>query len=471
MSSAETRSIASLGFRDTVDAFLQERLQSKLDGLKAKLDKLDADDPKREQLLTRSEQLRIQYQRQTWCSDAARRVVQIQAVTHSLKAVHPDARGSNLYVEPHQLPQLQEVGSHVLRDSFSSDVVGNAAALDVYKFLKLEAGGRSLLDAMLENDPAALKALSDDPVQAGEWRNAFVSLVQPRDVQPASHALAKQLYWLTGDDPGIDTDYLLLAPLHATSLAHAVYARIQEARFGEANKAARTARREGKMHNGVLQEYADLAVQKLGGTKPQNISQLNSERRGVNYLLTSSPPSWKSRKNRLPVKAASVFDRLFGARPSVRDTLRDLRDFLQSNPPANVRTRQRRESLIDFLIDELSCMAAELQQGEPAGWTRDHIRFGNLVRSEQLWLDPGRAALDGEEAFASDWLAIQWPADIGRYFANWLNSQLDRKLPMGEIEARHWHDELMAWDSTFAEQLRRLHPKIPTANEITETAS
>ena len=86
----------------------------------------------------------------------------------------------------------------------------------------------------------------------------------------------------------------------------------------EANKAARQARRERKVHDGVFHDYPGLAVQNMGGTKPQNISQLNSERRGVNYLLSSLPPQWKASAARLPVHATSVFDRLFIARPEVR---------------------------------------------------------------------------------------------------------------------------------------------------------
>lgn len=455
MTAIEPPTAEPQNFCDAIDAFLHERL-------KARLDKLQADDPKRDQL-------RTEFRRNVWITDAARRVSQIQAVTHSLKAIHPDARGSNLYVEPTGLPQLQEVGSHVLDQSFSGDVVGNAAALDVYKFLKLEVGGKSLLSALLENELAALQALSDEPDQAREWCAAFVSLIQPRNTKPSSHALAKQLYWLTGNDPSTDADYILLAPLYATSLAHAVHARVQEARFGEANKVTRTARREGKAHDGVLHEYPGLAAQKLGGTKPQNISQLNSERRGVNYLLASLPPDWKSRKNRLPVGAASVFDHLFAARWLVRDTLHELREFLESDPPANARTRQRRENLIRRLIDELACMAAELQQDEPPGWTSDGTRFGRLARDEQLWLDPGRATLDGEEAFARNWLTMQWPAAVGKRFANWLNTQLGNQLSVGEVEARHWRDELLAWDSAFAGQLRQLHPQILPTSEMTET--
>lgn len=111
-------------FRTAIGRFLQERLD-------AKLEKLPEDDPKRHELAA-------QFAWSTWIDDAARRVGQIQAVTHSLKAIHPDARGTNLYCRPGQLPPRSEIGSHVLGDSFAGDVVGNAAALDVYKFLSVE---------------------------------------------------------------------------------------------------------------------------------------------------------------------------------------------------------------------------------------------------------------------------------------------------------------------------------------------
>ena len=263
------------GFRAAIDQFLQERLQSKLE-------KLKPDDPQRDELVA-------SFLRDTWVASAAKRVDQIQAVTHSLKPIHPDARGTNLYVEPASLPALQELGSHALGQSFAGDVVGNAAALDVYKFLKVEVEGTSLLAALLAQDPGALQALHEDPQQAMALRDAFVGLTQPRAGIPSSHTRAKQLYWLKGSDACADEGYELLAPLFATSLAHAVHAQVQEDRFGESNKAARQARRERKAHDGVFHDYPGLAVQKMGGTKPQNISQLNSERGGVNYLLASLP--------------------------------------------------------------------------------------------------------------------------------------------------------------------------------------
>lgn len=405
--------------RSLIERFIAERLATKLEGLAD-------DDPKRATLLA-------QYAPATWLDDAARRAGQIQAVTHTLKAIHPDAKGSNLYCLPSALPQHQLVGSHCLGDDFAGDVVGNAAALDVYKLLKLEHDGQPLLSLLLANDADGLAALHNDAEQAQILATAFTSITRPRDGL-ASHTHGKQLYWLAGDDPRNDAHYHLLAPLYASSLAHRVYLGIQADRFGEPAKEARQARRDKQLHPGTIHEYPQLAVQKLGGTKPQNISQLNSERRGDNYLLASLPPSWQQRDVRLPIRtqAGSIFP-AFGQRPAVAELVRTLRDFLLSGPPPNVHTRNSRDELLTELIDELLLYAAELWAFEP-GWSA--TPECNLNRAEQLWLDFRRAGQD--EVFASEWLRMAWVDEIRERFANWLNARLVDKLSVGDVEHSYW---------------------------------
>ena len=439
------------GYRAAISAFLQERLQ-------AKLDKLKPDDPQRDEVIA-------SFAHDVWLACAAKRVEQIQAVTHSLKPIHADARGTNLYVEPRTLPPLAELGSHALGERFVGDVVGNAAALDVYKLLKLEVNGRSLLTALLAHDADALAALHADPAQAEKLRDAFVSLTQPRAEGPSSHTLAKQLYWLTGTDACDDAHYTLLAPLYATSLAHAEHAQVQEDRFGEANKAARQARRERKVHDGVFHDYPGLAVQNMGGTKPQNISQLNSERRGMNYLLSSLPPKWKVNAQRFPTHADSVFTRYFDSRPLVRQTVKTLRRYLESNPNPVKDTRDHRKELVDMLVDEMVNMAAELQHALPPGWTLDDPRFSALNEDEQTWLDALRAELPEEDDFANRWLAMEWPDAIGTRFGNWLNARLEGKLSFSDIEFRAWKKELLTDEDGFSQQLRERRKRIRAARK------
>jgi CRISPR-associated protein Csy1 len=114
------------------------------------------------------------------------------------------------------------------------------------------------------------------------------------------------------------------------------------------------------------------------------------------------------------VHAALVFERLFIARPEVRRAVRALRVFLESAPDANLATRERREELLDALVDELVSLAAELQQLLPAGWSRDDERFKELDDQEALWLDPLRAEIPEEAQFAHDWQYMDWPAAFGK---------------------------------------------------------
>lgn len=435
--------------RIAIAEFLSERLR-------ARHEKLPHDDPSRQELTA-------QFEPAVWLENAARRVRQIQAVTHSLKPIHPDARGTNLYVEPSSLDRLPYVGSHVLGQHFESDVVGNAAALDVYKFLKLKVDGRSILDYLLADDPAATAALSDDSEIAKEWHSAFVGLVRGRNDATATHVRAKQLYWLIGGDATDDTEFHLLAPLYATSLAHVIHGVIHEDRFGDANKVARAARRSNEVHDGVLREYPGLAVRKFGGTKPQNISQLNSERGGINYLLASLPPKWKRRELRQPWGLTSVIGQMLLRYEGVHSVVNEMLAFLLSDPPPNMETRTRRSGYVDQLIDELTSLGTVIQRTWPAGWSAD-ARCG-LVMEERLWLDPGRLATDPE--FLAEWLKMDWPTQIGHRFGNWLNAQLQKRLPVGEVEQRYWKKELLVdesaerWTSEPDESLRRSDASVP----------
>ncbi|MEQ4574510.1 MAG: type I-F CRISPR-associated protein Csy1 [Gammaproteobacteria bacterium] len=413
-------------FRSAIVDFIDARREAKLKGKED-----DADGASK-------------YEYATWLADAARRVGQIQAVTHVLKATHPDARGSSLHVVPAELPRHAEVGSHLLGEDFAEDVVGNAAALDVFKFLKIEVDGRRLLDWMQAGDDDLRSALHPDPTVANGWMEAFGGLVRS-DSAPSSHEAAKQIYWLVGEQPSNDADYHLLQPLFSSSLAHAVHVDIQDARFGETNKLARQAFRAKEVHGAPYRDYRNLVARKLGGTKPQNISQLNSERGGINYLLASlPPPKWDQDRFRQLLNVDTAFDR-FAHFKGVRFLVRTLADFLHSNPDQNMETRDRREAIEQALGFQLPVFAASIQANSGPGWTRDPDCA--LPLCEQLWLDPERVDLpprtgheQEDEEFIAAYHHSDWPDEVASRFANWINAQLrDAGLPtVGDAEYKHW---------------------------------
>lgn len=424
MTTTTQRTQRSETFRSAIAVFIDARREAKLKG------KEDADTASK-------------YDYGIWLADAARRVGQIQAVTHVLKATHPDARGSSLHVPPDELPSHAEIGTHVLGSTYAEDVVGNAAALDVFKFLKLEIEGRRLLDWMQARDVDLRQALHDDEATAEAWMATFSNLVRD-DMRPATHEAAKQLYWLAGDDPHDDAQYHLLQPLFSSSLAHAIHAEIQDTRFGELNKSARQARRDKQPFDGTYRNYPNLVTRKLGGTKPQNISQLNSERGGVNYLLASLPPRWtRARAIRLLGQESAVEQ--FGWQPEVRDLVNQLAAFLLTNPDPTEPTRQKRKGIEQALGARLAAFAAIVQDTHEPGWTREPNC--ELSQCEQLWLDPGRTELPLRDEHLADDLAfnaaytfVQWPDEVAGRFANWVNARLHDAglVTVSEAEYRHW---------------------------------
>lgn len=416
-----------------IHGFLQERFADKLATLKA-------DDTE-----TRA-RLQQDFVPVRWIADAARRAGQIRQVTHALKFTHPDAKGSSLHAQGN--PQAGDglIGTHALAAGFDADVVGNAAALDVYKFLRIEVAGQTLLARAVAADPALLAALPGDAATAGQWLEAFAAIARaPQNL--SSHRLAKQVYWPLGDG-----QYHLLAPLFPTALVHTHWRTIREDRFGESARAAREAHRQQRPHAHGYCEYRDLVVQKFGGTKPQNISQLNSERYGENYLLAAVPPLWNAARPQVPLDIDSIFEGRFGQRPAVRRLLRVLRDFLlRVQQVNNIHVRDTRKALAAQICDELLNYAAALQALEP-GWSR-HANC-RLNADEQCWLDPGRSAHDAD--FAALRRRGDWQAGVCQRFGLWFNARLESaRLPMDADTSAHWQ-------SVLADELSLIRTELQT---------
>lgn len=405
------------------------------DRLQPKLDKLsEDDDDKRQKLIA-------EHQPANWIADAAKRVTQIQQMTHAIKFTHPSADGSSLSSPGNPAAGATVVGSHVLGDKAAADVVGNAAALDVYKFLCISVDGRSLLDRAIGRDPALAEALSEDPAQAAEWMAAFAGLPEPKG-SPASHKLAKQLYWPLGNGT-----YHLLAPLFSSSLSQAVHDQINPDLFSEEAELAKQAWKKHIYCDRAYRYYPNLVLQKFGGDNPQNISLLNVRRNGANrksgsnFLLASVPPIWQSPAIRPPLKAETVFARYFERRREVRRLSEALRDYLRRVADArnNIRIRGTRADLVTDLCGEVLHMAAELRTYLTPGWTAGPECRLNLA--EQCWLDPARSQLD--EAFATQFRRDDWKDEVCLRFGNWLNARLQTdKTHFGEAESQAWQTAL-----------------------------
>ncbi len=377
--------------------------------------------------------LKAQFDPTEWLTDAARRAAWITFATHPIKFTHSQIKGaSSCYaVSAEEMPEKTFISTASLSRPVI-DVDGNAAALDVAALLQLEHEGKSLLEHIQKQDADPLRPFAKSEAQLVDWMQGFAQAVSAATT--SSHSLAKQLYFPIGEGK-----YHLLSPLFSSSLTQAIYERIQAARFSEEMKAARKAKREGKFHPEVLVEYPGLAVMSFGGTKPQNISQLNSRRGGKTFLLPCTPPQWK-RRSTPPFRTTTVFSRHHFGEYSQRETWL-LTTFLEKVVSKNstLEIRSRRAAFVDRILDLLIQYAAEIHTAFAGGWSKDATC--QLHHAEQLWLDPRRGKED--EAFALERAKNEWQETIADRFARWLNKRIEESkgkqiLFTGDAEYGEW---------------------------------
>lgn len=402
--------------------YIAGRRQAKLEAFdKAAAKRSDADSVT---LAAERRELELRYEPKAWLTDAAKRAGQINLVTHAAKFTHGDSKSSSIFSEA--VAQEGYLSSAAM-SGLEPDAVGNAAALDVAKLLQMRIeNGDSLLASLKRGDRSPLAAFTDDAAELAEWVSGFTRAFTPGE--PASHKLAKQGYFPVGDD------YHLLSPLFATSLAHAVHQRMIALRFGDDVKAIWKARREKTWHPASLTLFPDSAEMHFGGTKPQNISYLNSVRGGRTWLLSCQPPQWK-RVEKKPTNLRSVFT--FGGQFDRRANgkLQLLVSLLtKTGGYTSFRIREAFDEYIDALIDLLFDVVSDLQREMWQNWTLD---CPELKAHQQLWLDPWRTKTD--EAFRLERDKDDWQSKVAEDFALWLNARLRKALPdVGAVEKHEW---------------------------------
>ena len=237
-------------------------------------------------------------------------------------------------------------------------------------------------------------------------------------------------------------------------MAQAMYQRIIDSRFSEEAKSIRDAKKGSKYIDKQDVTYLNTALQYFGGSKPQNVSQLNSGRRGKSFLLSSAPPSWQS-ELKPPLNGKSIFSGEFDRR-AWRQAQR-LQQYLLSilNRDSTMAIRKRLAAYLDELIDTLFNYAAEVQSmAQYAGWSTD----SNLKREQQLWLDPYR----NDPLFQEERAKSDWQIRIADDFAFWLKRRLKHEqLVFGEVEHQEWQRLLNSRLRLLNSRLREFEADLP----------
>lgn len=233
-----------------------------------------------------------------WLPDAAKRAGQISISTHPCTFSHPSARkNKNGYVTSIIAENSPKKDGFLRSGNLNvpSDALGNAAALDVYKFLTLVMqDGLNLLEH-IEQDTSIAQALLNQPnCDYYELRSGFLKMIES-DKEVITSSKIKQVYFPVDFD-----EYHLLSILTNSGHLFEQRKRIDALRFGEDIKVARECKKSNKYHANGYREIFNLTTIGFGGTKPQNISVLNNQNAGKAHLLASIPPELKPRNVHIP---------------------------------------------------------------------------------------------------------------------------------------------------------------------------
>lgn len=416
--------------KSKISTYIDTRYKSKLEVRQKKYEKesnaaFNIEDKEKieEDFLNDKAALQQQFSIRTWINDAARRAGQISLATHAVKFINSSIKASNLIDQNkgHDPRYLDTEGL----TSKAIDVVGNAAALDVAGFLQLtDENGDALLDHLKKGDVSPLESWAENPEQAKEWLKGLSQAWS--STAPSSHNFAKQLYFPVGEN-----EYHLLAPLYSSALSQVLYEKVQHARYSQEMKEIRAARRAKEFHADELIVYPDLAVTFAGGTKPQNISQLNNRRGGRTYLFSSQPPTWKQQIH-LPLNVCTVFDH-HSINNDTRKNVQRLAQFLvelnKTSANSNMRIRDYIERTVDEIIDQILSFTA-VWKAFPAGWSNK----SDLTQYQRQWLDPKNPKWD---IYDDDWKKV-----VSEEFARWLKDKLNghahETFTLGQKEIDVW---------------------------------
>ncbi|MFI3190167.1 type I-F CRISPR-associated protein Csy1 [Crenothrix sp. D3] len=381
-----------------IQTFLTERKES---WLKKKVDSKTTAEQESELTQEANEKFALD----NWLPDAAKRAKRLSLVSHPAKFSHPSAKTSSVVaIAAKNTDGFVRTGNTLE----SLDVFGDAAAMDVYKFLSLVlVDGQTVLSHLEQQTSTIQQQFTLSTANYAELAPALLAIKATDTEKTVTSAIVKQVYF-----PVAANDYHLLSVLTPSSLMFSLKKRINAIRFPDDEKAkaaltsAREARKENKSYEGGYSEIYSLTVIGFGGTKPQNISVLNSQNYGTAYLLESLPPIFKKR-NINPPKS-----NFFSSSLRLKDFQEDF-DALHkqlSSDINNIHVKKKLEWMIKNIIYQVADKLWQIRYLD-AGWSTSD-NYQNLPQPQKIWLD--QAYQDTRQQ------QTDWQDDIKTGLARWL---------------------------------------------------
>lgn len=362
------------------------------------------------------QQCELKFSFNEWLPDAAKRAGQRAMTTHPCTFSHPSARKNKNGNATSVLVNIARVEDGFLKTGnveVSIDNLGNAAALDVYKFLTLTMqDGENLLTHIQQDSALATSLLNIKSASYQQLKNGFLAVVESSDENITSSKI-KQVYF------PVEDDYHQLSLLTNSGMVYQLRARLDALRFSEEVKILRDKKRKNEFSDQGFSEIYGLTTIGYGGTKPQNISVLNNKNNGKAHLLSSVPPSIEKRNIYFP--KSDFFIESF-KKYDYADTFKALHKLFQADYN-NVNIRNARDyylqEIMDLLIEKMWAVRA-------VSTTQYHQESSTLASHQRTWLcsDYMQAREESE----------QWLDKLINEISRWISRSYEKVLGKAAIK-------------------------------------
>ncbi len=371
-----------------------------------------------------SQKTEDEYDYAIWLDWASKNAKNISFSTHIAKLTHSSIKGaSNIYFDKED-KELEYFSTSVLNNKIVDISQTDNKLAPIGKLLQMEKKGSLLADKLKIGDVSDFQDFAKSEEQLTSWKEGF--LLAFTNQNPSSHYLAKQMYF------PVDDGYHMLSPLVSSSLDHALFEKIQYAKYSKEMKKIREQKNAGKYHHEELISYPKLAILMVTASNHSNASPLNGKRGGKRYLLPSTAPLWES-SLQPPSRQSSLFYGEYERR--VWREVKSLQKYLVEleNKKSNKQIRDNVKRNINWIINTLFSYVAEIQNmRDKIGWSE---ASESLKESHKLWLDPYRK----DKEFVNSRESEDWQDEVCLDFGKWLNKKLEnKKMIFSKIESDKW---------------------------------
>ena len=358
---------------------------------------------------------------QVWFDGTVQHISQCQMATHVGKFTNPDVRESILVAYAPDATGYVYTQNTICR----ADILVPAQYMGSASLLLTEVNeNQDIMEAVFENPVDIQEQLDQMSLPGKALCQAVLELRERSKQTPVkTDTRLKQVYF-----PINETDYHLLSVLPASSLMIELRKRIRCI-----NEQKRDCYDKNHPSYGRdCKEINRLTVIGFGGTKPQNISALNSRQGGKAYLLESMPPTLVKRDLVYPKK--DYFREVVWYRRKA-ETFYALDHYLKLDRN-NLEIRRKiadiTEDLVDYVMEGVYAL-----RSAPAHWSEEE-KYAALNPTQRIWLDEG---------YREERKETEWASHIGAQFARWVIESYERlmkeeKITLGDAELQYFQNRM-----------------------------